>query len=182
MEALFAWQIFRNAEPAAIAICIRRSSIFPNLSSCFPPHPLFFRVPLTIVGSWRCFIDFVVGVVFGRTILLTFVDYRLPAAVLCVVFGTFSTKHFTLFIFATIALRFQVAFEVFVLSVCAKFHQCRQSAERPHIFTSSINLNVYYRSNFHLMYALHLLKYIYACVARCVYLIFNGASHSIPPA
>lgn len=44
--------------------------------------------------------------------------------VLCVVFGTFSTKHFTLFIFATIALRFQVAFEVFVLSVGAQFHQC----------------------------------------------------------
>lgn len=46
--------------------------------------------------------------------------------VLCVVFGTFSTKHFTLFIFATIALRFQVAFEVFVLSVGAQFHQCCQ--------------------------------------------------------
>jgi len=34
-----------------------------------------------------------------------------------------------------------------------------------HIFTSSINLNVYYRSNFHLMYALHLLKYVYASPA-----------------
>lgn len=101
------------------------------------PLPLPFCASIAFVGIWRRFID---CVVFGRTIFVyIFPPARLPGCqaawtestrfdslcvVLCVVFGTFSTKHFTLFIFATIALRFQVAFEVFVLSVGAQFHQC----------------------------------------------------------
>lgn len=111
----------------AICICHGSFPIFAHL-----PSPSVPALHLSASGAVLLTASFL-----GAQFLFTF--SRLPGCqaawtestrfdslcvVLCVVFGTFSTKHFTLFIFATIALRFQVAFEVFVLSVGAQFHQC----------------------------------------------------------
>lgn len=155
-----------------LAICICHGS-FPIFCPSPPARLLSLCASIAFVGIWRRFIDCAVdsSVVFGRTIFVYICPPACQAAwdaastdatrfdslcvVLCVVFGTFSTKHFTLFIFATIALRFQVAFEVFVLSVGAQFHQCcpcllccqmplpAASVYIFRMFTSGIKLNVY---------------------------------------
>lgn len=120
---------------ANISQCSSRQAAFPSFTfparhlspehSAAPHHPLH----LAASGAVLLTAVAIASVVFGRTIFVYICCLALTRCSMCVVFGTFSTKHFTLFIFATIALRFQVTFEVFVLSVGAQFHQCCQCCQ-----------------------------------------------------